>query len=369
MFYYENYCVPNYDVSLFEIKPSEEKNNENQNPIFSIKQIKKEINKEENINFGAKENQENSNLEIENKIKNSNKDNILKLIRRKYITSTKLSDENKNKPEKENVNANKNKKNSSSDANNINNLEIVSMKSFTLKTKLPEKLLLEEKISEVEKKEIGKETRKEFSKEIIKEIEKEKNSNNYFISLPNKDENFSSEFIDELNFARYDLKAFSKKYDELLQKVYIKNRQFYVTLYDNSDFPLKNGASAITESSNYFKNNLNKKLEKIELIDELKVPFQDDYIKDSNEIRKFFMKTFEEISLKTKGRYEILNFYSLRCNHIPKNALILMFIIEVKKDKEIRDLFFSKEAKFMGINFKKLEGNFCKLNIIFANKA
>jgi hypothetical protein len=43
-----------------------------------------------------------------------------------------------------------------------------------------------------------------------------------------------------------------------------------------------------------------------------------------------------------------------------------MFIIEEKKDEEIRNLFLSKEAKFIGINFKRIEGNLCFINIIFA---
>jgi hypothetical protein len=189
MICFKTYCVPNYDASIFGLKPLEEKNyktqNQNQNPNSSIKKIKNDINKEKNINFGVKENQEPSHFATENT------DDVLKLVRRKL--QTKHLDENK-KIKLENENANS--------TNNFNNLEIVSKKSLNFNPKfhkIPEKLLLEEKILEEEEKEIDIdieiENNKEIEKDAKKEAEKEEININYFISLPNKDENFQANLL------------------------------------------------------------------------------------------------------------------------------------------------------------------------------
>jgi len=191
MICFKTYCVPNYDASIFGLKPLEEKNNEiqnqNQNSNFIIKKIKNEINKEKNINFGVEENQEASHFATKNT------DDLLKLVRRKL--QTKHLDENKNKLENENAN-------NTNSTNNFNNLEIVSKKSLNFNPKfhkIPEKLLLEEKILEEEEKEIDIdieiENNKEIEKDAKKEAEKEEININYFISLPNKDENFQANLL------------------------------------------------------------------------------------------------------------------------------------------------------------------------------
>jgi hypothetical protein len=344
---------------IIEIKSLEEKDKEIsiKNPNSSIKQINNQLNKEENSNLIFKKDKKNSKIKSKEPIQKSNTENILEIKSRKCFSLIKGFDENENQ----------NKKNSSNDDFEFNKkienksvLKIMTRKCITNKSEIPQKFFLNEIIKEERKeekeieidieiqeifnkeknyenmkdtkKENNKENAEEYFKETYKKndtekdekinkekknnnnnennlaekinlLKKEEKNNNYFISLPNKDKNFSGNFIDELNFARYDLKAFSKIYEQLLEKIYIENRQYYITLYDDIDYPLKYGASSIMESSKFFKNNLNKKLENIELIEELKVPFPEDNIKNSREIGEFFTKTVKEITLKTKGRY------------------------------------------------------------------
>lgn len=184
------------------------------------------------------------------------------------------------------------------------------------------------------------------------EIEKKDtiSEKNYFLSLPKKESNFCSDYIDEANVARYDFTSYSKKFDKLKKKIFLFENVFYLSINDTLEVPLYRGLSPLQECLDFFKYNSTKKLEKIEIIDELKVPFFEGDTENIDEIRNFNKLSLEEIEKNVEGKYDILNFRVLKCVDNPEYAFILSIVDEGFNEKETRNLFFSKRVKFVGIN-------------------
>ena len=92
-------------------------------------------------------------------------------------------------------------------------------------------------------------------------------------------------------------------------------------------------------------------------------------INNIDEIRDFNTNYVRKISEKVKGRYEILNFCTLKCINNAKYSLILTLIDEGKADRIIRNLLLGKNLQYIGIDYKKLGEKSIKLNITFAKSS
>lgn len=214
---------------------------------------------------------------------------------------------------------------------------------------------------EIKETKLSKEN-KGYKNEEVKEIAE---STNYLFILPNREEYFSSDFLDEINLARYDLENYSKNFEKLFDKVNLIKEEYYLVINSRQKIPLHKGRLALIKCFHFLQNHDTKKLEKFELIDELKAPFYGEEIISKTDIREFKKKSMKDLQIKFKGRYKIITLLSLNCIDIPKYAFLLSII---DGEEEVRNLIFSKKVKFVGINFKKDRLSKIKLNITFACK-
>lgn len=73
--------------------------------------------------------------------------------------------------------------------------------------------------------------------------------------LPNKENNFSNDFIDELNIGIYDLAAFSENYEKLLDRVKKDKNLYYLQINEKLNIHLSLGIGPLLEWWNFLKNN------------------------------------------------------------------------------------------------------------------
>lgn len=197
----------------------------------------------------------------------------------------------------------------------------------------------------------------------------------YRFNAPKKEDFFATDFLDEINLAMYDMPLYSRQLEKLLEKIRKKNNIYSLEikiLKNNYFFPLKKGISPLFECMEFFQNFGTVRKEKLKLIDDLSVPFLNiDYENPNlNEKKKYFNRKYiEKLGKKYLEKYKIISFCTIKCANFPKYAFIFSVMDEGNNEKEIRRLFFDKDTKYLGISYKNLGGNVCRLNITFAGDA
>ena len=68
------------------------------------------------------------------------------------------------------------------------------------------------------------------------------------------------------------------------------------------------------------------------------------------------------LSEKVEGKYELLEFHFSICINNPEIYLILDLIEHTKYNN-----FLNEDIKYIGINYTKIENNYCMVYILFAN--
>jgi len=213
----------------------------------------------------------------------------------------------------------------------------------------------------------GKEKKPEndINSENYKKVEEEKTAEineKYVLVLPTKKYNFIQDYLHEINIARFDTKKFSKKIKNLKSKIYIdlSTKEEFLK-YKNEEIYITEGESALTECSTFL-DNLDKKvhLKEIENIEELKMPCPKDIENWKND--DYIKKAMKKLGEKVKGKYQLMNFFGMKCTHDGEiNALL-----NIIEDKSIKDYIFDKNLKYIGIDIRELDEKFLAVYINFA---
>ena len=106
-------------------------------------------------------------------------------------------------------------------------------------------------------------------------------------------------------------------------------------------------------------------LNKLENVEELKIPFPEKNMKDCID-SEYISKCMEKLSEKVEGKYNLLEFYFTMCVDDPEIAIILSIIDEGSNEKEMQKMIFSDEVKYIGVNYKKIEDNKSVIYMVFA---
>ena len=200
--------------------------------------------------------------------------------------------------------------------------------------------------------------------------ESQKNSKDVldkYFNLPKRNnDNFDKDFLVEINKLRINPNEFSIKIDNYVNSIkfnlFTKEKYF---LFDNYPIYLNIGEKELFNCSNFLKNKPNdNNLKELEIIEELKIPFPE-FINNwdnSNYINKELIKLREKI----KDKYTIIEFDYYKTIPSAEISTILSIFNQDNNIEINKNLIFSKEVKYVGINFKSIdEVNIC-LYLIFA---
>ena len=209
----------------------------------------------------------------------------------------------------------------------------------------------------------------EINKEIVKEINKDFLFEHFLINIFKRDENFTKNLTEELNQLRTNPKNYAKKIEEFIKNI---NESYFFDdnyiLFENFPIYLKEGKKEFIEISNLLKNeqNGNENLLELENREDLKIPFpefMDEW--DNNDYINFIMKKFIEENIE---KYELVEFIYIRTVQNAEISAILNLVNEdFDKDMgKMRSCIFKKEIKYVGINYKEIDENYCALYIILA---
>lgn len=193
----------------------------------------------------------------------------------------------------------------------------------------------------------------------------------YFLILPNKHDNFIEDFVHEINKARVNIPKYSKKIKDLSRKIETDSSKEKYLVYKKEKISIIGGTPAFINCSInlYDLNNKLKKdktyLQEIKLIDELKMPFPED-LKDWED-DYFITQSMKNLEKKVRGRYNLKEFISKKCEIMDGEISAILSIINEENNNDGKNIFFSKEINYIGINIKKIEQNSIILYINFGN--
>ena len=195
---------------------------------------------------------------------------------------------------------------------------------------------------------------------------------NYHLILPGKKLNFCNDFVDEINKARYNCLEYSKKINKFAEKIQTDHNtsQQYICLNDNYKIYLQRGKSAFKECSNYLTKlytDMEEKfsfLKEIKKIDELALPFPGQQNKYEESFNISNIKS--DLKKEVEGRYDILDYQFEACVNDSEISFIFFLVDDSSYNKEIRDLIFDKNVKYIGVNYKNIDVNLGAINLVFA---
>ena len=345
---YENYKENNSTI----LKEKDTKINGNNQEINKIKEEnEKEKEQEQEIEQEIEQENEKEN-EKENLQENKQENEQEKNLKISYKKNFKFENKEKNTSEKNKLEKKNNKSNSNSALNLIN----------------------------YEKKDTNK-TKSSFL-----------NEKDYLITI-NADYTKGS-FISEINFARQNCKSYSNKIRNFKKKIEydeVQKENFISINYKKVFFSKE--LNSFDKASNYLENlhsDLENKfqiLKNLEIIDELKIPFPNEDNKkiNINNQKKFLNKNYlnshiDLLKKKFEGKFYIVDYFFDICFNDPEVFVFLNTIGEydyenveedLKNENEnennkMLNLLFNEDIKYISVNHKKLDKDFCLIYLVFA---
>jgi hypothetical protein len=198
---------------------------------------------------------------------------------------------------------------------------------------------------------------------------KEKLSSNKLIHM-----DFRLQMLDEFNLIRTNCLSYCNKIRSSMKFIENFIDKKYLTFFDENDefrnFRVLKGVTEFEETINFLQN-FNKKLigkkklEKLDHIDDLKIPFPEfdiNLAKDADYIKN----NFDIIKEKLKGKYEVTNYHYDITYEDSEISTLMQIVDDNYGNKKRQKNILRRSTKYVGINYGKLEDNLIVVYLVFA---
>lgn len=236
--------------------------------------------------------------------------------------------------------------------------------------KIPDRISISSSESKKIKQELFISTLRNFQQENSKNESNRKISLRDNLSEQNVKENsFIREFLKEINNARLNYISYCKKidfYSKFIKK--ISNKYYLQIDIDKkiSNFSLFKGPKSFEEAKTTLKSlQENYKLEKLQLVEELKIPFPYNNIPLAKS-KKYIDSKFEELKLKMAGKYEVTNHHYDISFKDAELSILMQIIDDNLSNCRRRNNLLRKEAKYVGINYGLIGKDLIIVYLVFA---
>ncbi len=183
-------------------------------------------------------------------------------------------------------------------------------------------------------------------------------------------EKYENLFLEEINYLRQNLWEYSEKIRKYMDYILTEEEDKFI-LSKHENHPGKSrlyiGEKAFYETIDLLieKKISKTKLNKLEFIKDLKIPFPNEDIDKSKKI-SYVKSKFKELKNKLKGKYELTDYHMDITFKDVEFSTVMQIVDDNKGNKKRQKNLLNKENKYIGISCKEINNDRINVYFVFA---